>query len=38
MTAVATDGVAEIGIIVVELATAGFLVGDSIKCADACNY
>jgi hypothetical protein len=38
MAAVATDGVAEIGIIVVELATAGFLVGDSIKCADACSY
>lgn len=38
MTAVATDGFAEIGIIVVELATAGFLVNDSIKCADACSY
>ena len=38
MAAVATDGVAEIGIIVVELATAGFLIGDSIKCADACSY
>lgn len=38
MAAVATDGVAEIGIIVVELATAGFLVSDSIKCADACSY
>lgn len=38
MTAVATDGAAEIGIIIVELATAGFLVGDSIKCADACSY
>ena len=38
MAAVATDGAAEIGIIVVELATAGFLVGDSIKCSDACSY
>ncbi len=38
MAAVATDGAAEIGIIVVELATAGFLIGDSIKCADACSY
>ncbi len=38
MAAVATDGAAEIGIIVVELATAGFLVEDSIKCASACNY
>jgi hypothetical protein len=38
MAAVATDGAAEIGIIVVELATAGFLVDDSIKCAEACSY
>ena len=38
MAAVATDGAAEIGIIVVELATAGFLVSDSINCAEACNY
>lgn len=38
MAAVATDGAAEIGIIVVELATAGFLVDDSIKCAQACSY
>ena len=38
MPPVATDGFAEIGIIVVELATAGFLVNDSIKCADACSY
>lgn len=38
MAAVATDGTAEIGIIVVELATAGFLVDDSIKCAQACSY
>ncbi len=36
MAAVATDGAAEIGIIVVELATAGFLVGDSINCSEAC--
>lgn len=36
MAAVATDGAAEIGIIVVELATAGFLVGDSINCSKAC--
>jgi hypothetical protein len=38
LAAVATDGAAEIGIIVVELATAGFLVGDSINCAKACSY
>ena len=38
MAAVATDGAAEIGIIIVELATAGFLVSDSIKCAEACTY
>ena len=38
MAAVATDGAAEIGIIIVELATAGFLVGDSIKCKAACSY
>ncbi len=37
MAAVATDGAAEIGIIIVELATAGFLVGDSIKCEQACS-
>lgn len=37
MAAVATDGAAEIGIIVVELATAGFLVGDSINCSKACS-
>ena len=36
MAAVATDGAAEIGIIVVELATAGFLVSDSINCSEAC--
>ena len=33
-----TDGAAEIGIIVVELATAGWLIEDSIKCADECSY
>ena len=33
-----SGGTAEIGLIVVELATAGFLVDDSIKCADACSY
>ena len=38
LAAVATDGAAEIGIIVVELATAGFLVGDSINCSKACSY
>lgn len=38
MAAVATDGAAEVGIIVVELATAGFLVSDSIACSKACNY
>ena len=38
MAAVATDGAAEIGIIVVELATAGFLVSDSVKCSEECSY
>ena len=38
VAAFATDGAAEIGIIVVELATAGWLIEDSIKCADACSY
>ena len=33
-----SGGTAEIGLIVVELATAGFLIDDSIKCADACSY
>ena len=33
-----TDGAAEVGIIVVELATAGFLVQDSINCGEACGY
>ena len=34
----ATDGAAEIGVIAVELATAGWLVDDSIKCSQACSY
>ena len=38
VAAFATDGAAEIGVIAVELATAGWLVDDSIKCADACTY
>ena len=38
LAAFATDGAAEIGIIAVELATAGWLVEDSIKCADECSY
>ena len=38
VAAFATDGAAEIGVIAVELATAGWLVDDSIKCADACSY
>ena len=38
MAAVATDGAAEIGIIIVELATAGFLINDSIDCGKACAY
>lgn len=37
VAAVATDGFAEIGMMVVELATAGFLVNDSIKCHEACS-
>ncbi len=37
MAAVATDGAAEIGIIIIELATAGFLISDSIKCEQACS-
>ena len=36
--ACATDGLAEIGAIAVALATAGWLVDDSIKCAQACSY
>ena len=38
LAALATDGAAEIGVIAVELATAGWLVEDSIKCADECSY
>jgi len=38
VAALATDGAAEIGILIVELATAGFLVNDSITCARACKY
>ena len=38
VAAFATDGAAEIGIIAVELATATWLVEDSIKCADECSY
>ena len=34
----ATDGAAEIGVVAVELATAGWLVDDSIKCSEACSY
>lgn len=36
MAALATDGAAEIGVIIVEIATAGFLVVDASKCAEAC--
>ena len=38
LAAVCTDGAAEVGLIVVELATFGFLVDDSIKCSKACSY
>ena len=38
VAAVATDGVAEIGLIGLELATAGWLISDSIKCKEACEY
>ena len=38
VAAVATDGVAEIGLIGLELATAGWLISDSIKCAEACEF
>ena len=38
LAAFATDGAAEIGIIAVELATAGWLIEDSIKCAEECSY
>ena len=37
VAAVATDGAAEIAEIVIELATAGWLVSDSITCMKACN-
>ncbi len=36
--AFATDGAAEIGVIAVELATCGWLIDDSVKCAEACSY
>jgi|TARA_B100001094_G_scaffold332654_1_gene405677 hypothetical protein len=38
VAAVCTDGMAEIGIIGLELATAGWLISDSIKCTEACEY
>ena len=38
VAAFATDGAAEIGIIVVELASAAWLVEDSIKCVEECSY
>ena len=38
VAALATDGAAEIALIVIELATAGFLVNDSINCVKACDY
>ena len=38
LAAFATDGAAEIGVIAVELTTCGWLIDDSIKCADACSY
>jgi len=38
VAAFATDGAAEIGIIVVELATATWLIEDSIKCVEECSY
>jgi len=36
VAALATDGAAEIGLIVVELATAGFLISDSVNAVEAC--
>lgn len=36
--AFATDGAAEIGLIAVELATATWLVEDSVKCVEDCSY
>ena len=38
VAAFATDGAAEIGIIAVELATAAWLVEDSVKCVEECGY
>ena len=38
VAALATDGVATIGLIAVELATFGFLVSDSINCVSACDF
>ena len=36
--ACATDGLAEIGAIAVALAGCGWLIDDSVKCAEACSY
>ncbi len=38
VAAACTDGAAEIGLIIVELATMGWLVSDSINCVEACEY
>ena len=38
MAACATDGLAEIGVIAVEITNAGWLVDDSIKCTEECSY
>ena len=38
MAALATDGAAEIGLIIVELATAAWIITDSIKCAESCAF
>lgn len=38
IAAVATDGAAEIAEIIIELATAGWLISDSVTAAKACNY
>ena len=38
VAAMATDGAATIGEIVVELATCGFLIEDSINCSKECSY
>ena len=37
VAACATDGLAEIGLIAVAIANAGWLVDDAIKCVDACS-